>query len=134
MKGGTSLLPFCPTQWILGKPSITSIKRLTKLAYKILVSTWKIENKHLKPIVHLKFFISVWHHFETENTSYNFHCNWRLKNCPVVVNWEISLKLLEWSFFIFQFKTSIVGAQLNFRQTEKIIKTLKKVLPNARTE
>ena len=108
---GVSLRPFCPTRWILRKPSITSITSNYSEIIKWLEDfDSHPENRQQRAVAagYLKTF-------------YNFDTFWKLELLRIIFT------MVEDS------NTALQSAQLNFRKAENVIKTLKDVIGRLRS-
>ena len=108
---GVSLRPFCPTRWILRKPSITSITSNYSEIIKWLEDfDSHPENRQQRAVAagYLKTF-------------YKFDTFWKLELLRIIFT------MVEDS------NTALQSAQLNFRKAENVIKTLKDVIGRLRS-
>lgn len=111
-QNGTSFRPFCPTRWIMRKPSLISITS----NYKLLL-TW-LEDLTINPDfakchVEAAGFLSSFELFDT----------------------FFKLEFLRIIFTILEdASVQLQGSQLNFRKAESIIQTLKEFFGSMRTE
>ena len=83
--GGVSLRPFCPTRWILRKPSITSITS----NYSAIIKWLEDFDTHAKKQKTTCWsgwlpgnILQVWHLLEAWVAAYHFHNGRRFEHCP----------------------------------------------------